>query len=333
METVLVIETAKDVWFDDFSISRTPSIVIQETHYDPWGLELTGLGYQNGEVKENKYLYNEKELISDLNLNLYDYGGRYFDPVIGRWTSPDPMASEREWLSPYNYVQNNPLLRIDPDGMLDEYNYNIDSGEFEWISDKGGDKTQYVNIVNNEGDRLGQGSVSGDEVYAYKLKESVVLTNFDADFDDQTYNAKNNFEYSFSEFSLRNELLKSDDVISRYLKSSEKAGKAVPLTYSAEETRYGYTSMRLKMMISSIDQSFDAMPSFYASPKASKFGTTIREAGYISTGLKGNKGVTSLTNQTSWNRFLKANAGNYSGKGWQRRAAAADYYKSNYYKK
>jgi len=29
------------------------------------------------------------------------------------------MASQREWVSPYNFVQNNPLNRIDPDGRLD----------------------------------------------------------------------------------------------------------------------------------------------------------------------------------------------------------------------
>jgi hypothetical protein len=37
-------------------------------------LELTGLGYQNGGVKENKYLYNGKELIEDNGLEYYDYG-------------------------------------------------------------------------------------------------------------------------------------------------------------------------------------------------------------------------------------------------------------------
>jgi len=31
----------------------------------------------------------------------------------------DAMAVERNWLTPYNFVQNNPIERIDPTGMLD----------------------------------------------------------------------------------------------------------------------------------------------------------------------------------------------------------------------
>ncbi|WP_436516378.1 hypothetical protein [Ekhidna sp. To15] len=40
--------------------------------------------------------------------------------VISRWMSPDPLADERLNVSPYNFVQNNPINRIDPDGMLDD---------------------------------------------------------------------------------------------------------------------------------------------------------------------------------------------------------------------
>lgn len=53
-----------------------------------------------------------------------------------RWLSVDPMASQRSWVSPYNFVQNNPINRIDPNGALDNPIYDND-GNFLGTDDLG----------------------------------------------------------------------------------------------------------------------------------------------------------------------------------------------------
>lgn len=76
-----------------------------------------------GKVYSDIYA-NHRMNMQDMHISLRYYEKRYYDLCSGVWLSVDPMHSERSWLTPYNYVQNNPINRIDPDGMLD--------GEFEW---------------------------------------------------------------------------------------------------------------------------------------------------------------------------------------------------------
>jgi RHS repeat-associated protein len=122
MRTFLVNETSENVWFDQFSILTTTPVILQETHYDPWGVELQGLGYQQGGIKANKYLYNGKEFNDHLGINLSDYGARMYDASIGRWFVVDPLAEIPSQIahSPYAYAWNNPISMIDPTGMSAE---------------------------------------------------------------------------------------------------------------------------------------------------------------------------------------------------------------------
>ena len=44
------------------------------------------------------------------------FGRRFYDPEVGRWTTPDPLWFE-DGPNLYAYVQNNPMIFIDPNGL------------------------------------------------------------------------------------------------------------------------------------------------------------------------------------------------------------------------
>ncbi len=96
-------------------VANASGQVEQVNHYYPYGglmAESTG-----GDVQ--RYKYNGKELDRMLGLDWYDYGARHYDGALTMWRTMDPLCEKYYGISPYVYCRNNPILRIDIDGLYD----------------------------------------------------------------------------------------------------------------------------------------------------------------------------------------------------------------------
>ena len=98
--------------------SASTNEVLQENHYTPFGLELGYAWMNDAALADSKYTFGGKEFSADFGLKLLDYGARWYDPAVGRWTSVDALANHPNQIdkSPYAYAWNNPIRYDDPDG-------------------------------------------------------------------------------------------------------------------------------------------------------------------------------------------------------------------------
>jgi RHS repeat-associated protein len=97
--------------------------------YTPWGEALKDEQTTTG-IWKSPYQFNlpcrqagGKEL--DEN-GLYYYGARYYNPSTSVWLSVDPLSHLSPNQTPYHFVNNNPIVFIDPDGRIANPVYDLD---------------------------------------------------------------------------------------------------------------------------------------------------------------------------------------------------------------
>lgn len=110
-------------------VANAYTTVIQSNQYYPFGM-IFAEGSATEQSKQ-PYKYNGKELDQMHGLNQYDYSARYYDPTVPRFTSMDPLSEKNYSFSPYVYVDNNPMLYIDPNGKEKLIFFNINSSDLE----------------------------------------------------------------------------------------------------------------------------------------------------------------------------------------------------------
>ena len=90
----------------------------EENHYYPFGLKHKGYNNQiTG--RDHQYGYNGKEEQNELSLSWSDYGARNYDASLGRWFVLDLFSELYYQNTPYHYVSNNPINKVDYHGHLE----------------------------------------------------------------------------------------------------------------------------------------------------------------------------------------------------------------------
>jgi RHS repeat-associated protein len=94
-------------------LTNSQGAEVQRLSYQPFGETHSNTG--SVDFYQHRYTGQEQ----DPETGLYFYNARYYNPVLGRFISPDSIVPEPgnpQSLNRYSYVENNPVNRIDPSG-------------------------------------------------------------------------------------------------------------------------------------------------------------------------------------------------------------------------
>ncbi|MDH6311934.1 RHS repeat-associated protein [Parabacteroides sp. PFB2-10] len=111
----------KDYLANTRLVATPTDSMYQWLNYYPYGM----LYGDRGDQGRQQIKYGGKEFDDKHGLNLYDFGARFYDPALGIFLTPDPLAEKYYSTSPYAYCLNNPMRFVDPTGKWIESAWDI----------------------------------------------------------------------------------------------------------------------------------------------------------------------------------------------------------------
>ena len=207
-------------------LDGTTGGVHQITHYYPYGMPMD-CGYIQG---YQRWLFGDKEFDRTSGLDLYDFEARAYDPALGRFRQPDPLAESYRPLSPYLYCAANPLANVDPTGES-TYVVNGDDGQYSviygklnedkniYLCEQKGDKiivkscigetTSVTSFYNSDTGRWG-GTINPNDQSGEIFMNSIIADT--PQLDNYVLNAGNGEKYDFKETNAGLPKVSGDDI-------------------------------------------------------------------------------------------------------------------------
>jgi RHS repeat-associated protein len=165
-----------NVFFDNLQVTHIRGPLVEETHYYPFGLTMSGISSKAAGGVENKKKYNSYELNTDFDLNLYETFYRFHDPQLGRFWQIDPKPTDFE--SPYAAMGNNPIKNFDLLGDTIIVRYMSDGKQVESIYQDGSFSKRDGSALTK--DDYGYGSKVYSDLYSLdKLGDKEVSKRID----------------------------------------------------------------------------------------------------------------------------------------------------------